>query len=311
MEVAPVTSESDLVIADRIEQRLHAFGTPCHIVIGKTGDADELMALATQEIARLEEKFSCFEPDSIVSRINQDAGNGTPLPLDAESVSLFQYVSVLWKESSHLFDPTIRLLEDCFDDKGRQLASNEQLQKMLSLVGWSRMKLTESGACLSEKGMLIDLNSCVRPYVIDSVIKIMKRNGAQHILIEMEQDAATIGKQPDGANWLVGVRIPQGARTGIARLKMNNQGFAVRGDFEHSVLIDGERFGRALSPVDGQAIPGLLSVAVTAENSLTACSAASIARMKTEAAGLKWLERLGLPWMAIDRNLNCHGPLAP
>jgi thiamine biosynthesis lipoprotein len=52
-------------------------------------------------------------------------------------------------------------------------------------------------------------------------------------------------------------------------------------------------------------------VAVIAENCLTACSAANIARFKTEQAALRWLEKLGLPWMAIDRQLNCHGPLAP
>jgi thiamine biosynthesis lipoprotein len=73
----------------------------------------------------------------------------------------------------------------------------------------------------------------------------------------------------------------------------------------------GEQFGRALSPVDAQPLPGLLSVAVIAENCLTACSAANIARFKTEQAALRWLDKLGLPWMAIDRQLNCHGPLAP
>ena len=297
---------------ERIEDRLNAFGTPCHLVVcRREGGSGALMELAKAELHRLEKKFSCFEPDSVISRINQDAGNGTPLPLDAESLSLFQYVSVLWKESRHLFDPSIRLLEDCYDGSGRLLASEDQLKNMLNLVGWSKLKVSDNGACLSLKGMLIDLNACIRPYVIDSVMKILRKNGADHALFEMDQDAATIGKQPDGANWLVGVRFPKGSRNGITRLKANNQGFAIRGDFEHSVVLDGERFGRALSPIDGQAIPGLLSVAVIAENCLTACSAASIARMKTEDAGLSWLENLGLPWLAIDRELNCHGPLAP
>jgi thiamine biosynthesis lipoprotein len=159
--------------------------------------------------------------------------------------------------------------------------------------------------------MLIDLNSCIRPYLIDSVRKILLKNGASNALIEMDQDMSTIGKQPDGANWLVGVRFPRGARAAITRLKLNHQGFAIRGDFERAVMQGGERFGRALSPIDGQPIPGLLGVAVTADNCLTACSAASVARLKTESAGLKWLADLGLPWMAIDRQLNCHGPLAP
>ncbi len=271
----------------------------------------ELLSLCQSEITRLEEKFSSYDAGSVISRINQAAGTGAFVPLDAESRSLFQYVSALWDESKHVFDPTTRLLLDCYGSEGHLLASKEQLSAILSLVGWRNLEISAEGASLKKKGMLIDLNSCIRPYAIDSVRKILVRNGTSNALIEMDQDIATIGKQPDGANWLVGVRFPKGTRAAITRLKLNNRGYAMRGDFEHAVIQGGERFGRALSPVDGQPIPGLLSVAVIADNCLTACSAASIARLKTEAAGLNWLQTLGFPWMAVDRQLNCHGPLSP
>ena len=294
------------------EIRLHAFGRPCHLVIDNSDDrGEELLSLCQEELLRLEEKFSAYSYDSIISRLNQGAGTGCTVPLDAESRSLFSYVKVLWEESKHLFDPTTLVLQDCYDASGALLASQDQLKKMLTLVGWRNVVLTDEGAHLSNKGMLVDLNSCVRPYALDSVRKLLLNRGVNHAYIEMGQDATTIGKQPDGANWLTGVRIPQGSRGAIVRLKVNHQGLAVRGDFEQALVHDGERFGRALSPVDGQPIPGLLSVTVIAENCLTACSAASIARLKTETTGIKWLEKIGLPWMAIDRQLRCHGPLAP
>ena len=292
--------------------RLHAFGRACHLVVDNTdGRGSELLSLCQDELNRLEGKFSSFNPDSITSLINQSAGTGSLTPLDAESRSLFRYVDALWEESKHIFDPTTRILQDCYDHKGALRASAEQLEGMLKLVGWRHLELTGEGAHLSRKGMLIDLNSCIRPYAIDSARKILIKNGANNALIEMDQDIATIGKQPDGANWLVGSRFPKGARTAIARLKLNNKGYAIRGDYEQAVVQNGERFGRALSPVDGQSIPGLLSVAVIADNCLTACSAASVARLKTEDSGIKWLENLGLPWLAVDRQLRCHGPLAP
>ena len=181
---------------------------------------------------------------------------------------------------------------------------------MLKLVGWRNLEISKDGAHLLNKGMLMDLNSCIRPYALDLLRKFLMRNGVNNALIEMDQDAVTIGKQPDGSNWLIGVRVPSGTRAAIIRLKLNNKGFATRGDYEHAALQDGERFGRALSPVDGQPIPGLLSVTVIADNCISAYSAASVARLKTEASGLKWLDKLGLPWLAIDRELQCHGPLA-
>lgn len=300
------------MIDRKIEKRLHAFGSSCHLLIGQnSADCAESLDFAEAELARLEGKFASFCPDSIIDSINQAAGTGVFTPLDAEARSLFSYVSALWDQSSHLFDPTTHVLLDCYSPEGKLLATAAQLQGMLKLVGWSHLELTVAGARLPVKGMAINLDDCIRPYAVDSVRKVLLRRGVTNGLIEMDRDVASIGRQQDGANWLVGVRHPRGLRTAITRMKLNDKGFAMRGDFERRVSIAGENFGRALSPVDAQPLPGLLSVVVIAENCLTACSAASIARLKTEPAGLRWLEKLGYPWMAIDRELNCHGPLAP
>ncbi|MFC1579169.1 FAD:protein FMN transferase [Pseudomonadota bacterium] len=294
------------------EKWLQAFGSPCHLVIGdRAVDSDELLQVAQDEFSRLEAKFGSHFPDSIISAINQAAGTGAYIQLDAEGRSLFEYVTALWEQSNHLFDPSTRVLRECYSPAGQLLATAQQLQGMLKLVGWSELELCEQGVRLPTRGMVINLDNCVRPYAVDSVGKLLRRNGVKNALIEMDRDVASIGKQPDGANWLVGVRHPKGPRTAIARLKLNNQGFAMRGNFERRIKFGGEHFGRALSPVDGQPLPGLLSVAVVADNCLTACSAASIARVKTEQAGIRWLETLGLPWLAIDRELNCIGPLSP
>jgi thiamine biosynthesis lipoprotein len=296
---------------EKSEVKLRAFGKVCHLVIDNSdGRGEQLLSLCQEELVRLEEKFSSYLPESITSQINQSAGTGSFTQLDGEARSLIHYINALWSESKHQFDPTTRVLQDCYDKQGKLLASRDQLQGMLKLVDWRKVEIGDEGAHMENQGMLIDLNSCVRPYALDSVRKMLLKHEVASAFLEMGRDVATIGKQVDGANWLVGARVPKGSRTAIFRLKMNNKGFAIRGNFEQPVIQDGERFGRALSPVDGLAIPGLLSVAVIADNCLTACSAASVARLKTEASGIKWLEKLALPWMAVDRQLNCHGPLS-
>lgn len=294
------------------EVRKHAFGKACHLVVDNlTGRGPELLELCEAEIRRLEQKFGTFHRDSVISRINQGAGTGVFTPLDPEALSLLKFVSALWTKSMHVFDPTTRVLRECYNTDGSLRASQDQLKGMLQLVGWGHLELTDAGAHLSRKGMVIDLNSCVRPYLVDSIKKILLREGARHALVELEQDIATIGKQPDGANWLVGVRFPTGGSARIHRFKLNEGNFALRGDFERTLRVNGERYSQALSPVDGQPIPGLLAVAVTSESCLFASSAAGLAMMKAEPAALNWLDSLGLPWAAIDRNLSCHGPLAP
>jgi thiamine biosynthesis lipoprotein len=295
-----------------LETRLNLLGQSCHIVFDvEPSEQLEVSDKVTSEFKRIDDKFSAFNSRSVVAELNQNAGTGHYTSIDAESRSLFEYVAALWGESNHLFDPTTRVLQDCYDDNGRAMATPEQLSEMVKLVGWSNLEVSQEGARLDKKGMLIDLNSCIRPYAIDCVQRILRSSGVNHALITLDRDMSSLGKRPDGANWLVGVRHPGKARTAISRLKLNNQSLAIRGDFERHNLINGERFGRALSPIDGQPIPGLLRVVVAAESCLAACGAASVARFRTESAGIQWLEKLGYPWMAVDRNLACHGPLAP
>ena len=293
---------------DRVQTRLHVFGSACHLVV--SGDK-QLLERATTELQRLERKFCYYQSDSVINALNPNAGTGIFTPLDAESRSLFDYTAALSDQSHHIFDPSTRPLQNCYNKDGRLLATKQQLHNMLKLVDWSAIEITDRGARLPRKGMLIDLNSCIRPYAVDCVRKLLLREGVKHALIEMERDAATIGKDADGANWLIGLRHPLGLQAAIARIKLNNQGYAMRGDYERRITLNGEFFSRALSPVDGQPIPGLLSVVVVADNCLAAAGAATVARLKTEQAGINWLNKLGLPWLAIDRQLVCHGPLFP
>lgn len=292
--------------------RIHAFGRSCQLVVDpRRHDADELLAAAADELRRIEAKFSSFDSNSVISRINQAAGTGVFTELDAESRGLLDFATTLWSESHHLFDPSTRLLQNCYSEDGRLRASESQLQAMLGLVGWKHLEVNDAGAHLSRKGMVIDLNSLVCAYAADNIRKMLAKAGVESAWIDLDQDVATLGRQPDGSNWMVGVRHPRGERTAITRLKVNNQGFARRGSFERRIDMDGEPYGRGLSPIDGHPVPGLLSVIVVAESCLTACSAAAIARLKTEEAAQQWLNQLGMPWMAIDRSFRCRGPLAP
>ena len=112
---------------EKSEIRLHAFGRACHLVVeNSSGRGEELLVLCQDEMSRLESKFSSYHPESVISRINQAAGNGSCTPLDAESRSLFQYVDALWEESKHIFDPTIRILHNCYVSNGILLASTDQ-----------------------------------------------------------------------------------------------------------------------------------------------------------------------------------------
>jgi thiamine biosynthesis lipoprotein len=293
------------------EFRLRAFGAACHICVEDNGSqSDAVLSLAKLELSRLESKYSAFNSTSIVGKMNKAAGHSEFIELDGEARSLFEFATALWHESNHQFDPSSIILHSCYSDNGPVQGAKVLLQQRLPKVDWSRIELTDNGARILDSGMLVNLDSCVRPYAADCIRRILASQGVRSALISLDEDITTIGKQPDGANWLVGVKHPKSNGVAIARLKLNNRGYSIRGDFENCLTMHNERFGRAFSPIDGHPIPGLLCVGVMANTALEACGAANVAQVKTEKQALNWLSTLDLPWFAIDRNLTCHGLLS-
>jgi thiamine biosynthesis lipoprotein len=296
--------------ARNAEYRGHVLGRPCHIIADSTDDdTNPYIMAAVDELARLERKFSAHHPDSIVYQINQQAGTGRNTALDAETTSLFKLVSALWQESRHQFDPTLQLVHHCYGSGTPAKGYRSRISRLLPGIGWDKLSISEEGASLTSETAILDLNSCIRPHAVDSAIRAMKKAGASSAMVDLNSDRATLGKQPDGSNWLCGIRYPRGKGGAISRIKLNGAGFSIRGDYEQSLSIDGERYSRAVSPIDGLPVPGLLTVAVVGDRAIDAFGATTVARFKTEPAALEWLSELGLPWFAIDRVLNCHGPL--
>ena len=296
----------------KAELRQRVMGFSCHICVENIdGQGNELLSLAKAELQRLESKFSAYDSVSIISRLNHSAGGDEFIALDREARSLFDFADALWHESNHQFDPSTEILRGCYVNGKPVKGSKALLASRLAHVDWSKIELTENGARILDEATQIDLNSCVRPYTVDSIRRIFLDKGVRSAMISLDVDVATIGKQHDGANWLVGVKYPKSSGIATTRLKLNNRGYSVRGDFERCLTIDNERYGTALSPVDGRPIPGLLSIGVMADTCLAACGAASVAQVKTEQAALKWLDSLGFPWVAIGRNYTCYGLLSP
>ena len=285
-----------------VDERFTSLGRPGRISFSTSNHPEDLKEAALAELVRLERKFSAQFPGSFVSQINQQAGSGSWTTLDAEAKGMFELSKALWQQSSHQFDPSISALEEI---NGR--LSNAHLER----VGYRSLETSDDSARLQVQHCHIDLSHIVRAYAVDRLLDLLRNQGVEHAMVNVGRSTGTIGRQADGANWLVGVKHPfQGGST-VRPIKLNDAHLCTWGDFEKATLSQGERFGTALSPIDGLPIPGPLSVIVKADSALAAHGAATVARLKTERAASQWLQSLPYDWMVIDRSLACHGPLAP
>ena len=296
----------------RFEHRFVAMGGPCRLRLDCEGDgqAQAVFNMAEQEVERLEARYSRFRENSLVSRINRAAGGGESVPIDSETHGLLNYCDTLYRESEGLFDITSGCLRQAWDFRSGKLPGQDQLTELLSLVGWATVEWDESCIRLPREGMEIDFGGCVKEYAADSVANMLQQQGITHALVDFAGDIVTLGEQEDGYPWQVGIRHPRERANAVAQVPLRDLALASSGDYERCIELEGQRYSHILDPRTGWPAQGLVAVSVIADQCLVAGSTATIAMLKPRDIALEWLDSLGLPWLAVDDELGCHGTIA-
>ncbi len=299
----------------RIEHRFKAMGGPCCLRLDANDDvmAKRAIAAAVAEVVRLEKKYSRYLDDSLTSQINRAAGAGVPVPIDHETSALLSYANTVWEESQGLFDLTSGVLRLAWDFKSGRCPNQLEIDALLPLVGWDLVQREEGSVYLPRAGMELDFGGCVKEYAADSAAMQLRRSGVTSGLIDLAGDMAAFGT-PQGnvsgtSGWPVGIRHPVEKDKAVAGVNLPEGGLASSGDYERCLHIDGKRYGHILHPHTGWPVQGLIAVSVLAAQCIVAGSSATIAMLKPADEALDWLDNLGLPWLAIDVDLNCHGSL--
>jgi len=272
--------------------------------------AERAIAAAVAEVDRLERKYSRYRDDSLTSAINRAAGSGSAVAIDEETAGLLNYAATVWRESGGLFDLTSGVLRRAWDFKSGRAPDPDAIDALLPLVGWDKVQWDRERVLLPIAGMELDFGGCVKEYAADSAAAQLRGQGITAALVDLAGDMAALGAPAGAAGWPVGIRHPAARETAVARVVLPAGGLASSGDYERSLEIDGRRYGHILHPRTGWPVGGLVAVSVLAPQCLVAGSSATVAMLKSADDALDWLERLGLPWLAIDAGLGCHGTLA-
>jgi len=265
-------------------------------------DRDAAAAMATPAIAevrRIEAKYSRYRKESIVSRINAQAG-GAAVAIDDETARLLDFADTCWRQSGGRFDATSGVLRRAWRfDPGAEAPSQAALDALLPLIGWDRIERTREAVRLPAAGMELDFGGFGKEYAVDRAAWMLREAGAKSALVSLAGDLAILGAQPGGAPWRVGIRHPRMEEVAIATLPASSGAIATSGDYERYIEVGGVRHCHVLDPRTGRSARGFRSVTVHAPSCLVAGSASTIAMLMGREAGLEWLDRLGLAHFCV------------
>jgi len=269
----------------------HAMGSPCHAQFYAPNK--KIAQRAKNEIRRclepLEQRYSRYRDNSLISQVNRSAGKGKATDIDAETAALLAYAQQCYEGSDGLFDVTSGILRRIWSLDKTTLPTEVEIAPLLPLIGWDKVEWSEKSLYLPLAGMQLDFGGIVKEYAADSVSQLLQQMGITSGLIELGGDIKVIGPQPNGEGWPVAIRDPRAPDKLIVQLYLKSGALTSSGDYERFQLIDGVRYSHLLNPKTGMPVSGLQGVSVISEHCVIAGSVATIAMLKAE-QGLGWLK---------------------
>lgn len=259
---------------------------------------DALIQLAVAEVRRIETKFSRYLDNSMVGQINAQAGLNW-VTCDEETIGLLDYANTLHAHSNGLFDITSGVLRRVWDFGKNKIPTQEELKKILALIGWSKFERQGSKVRLKKAGMQIDLGGFGKEYAVDRVATIFLENGVSSALINFGGDVRALGTKPDGQPWQIGIQDPRQLDQCFATLSLSQGALATSGDYERFFEIDEKRYCHILNPKTGMPVSYWRSVTVLAPLTSAAGATTTIAMLLQE-QGLNYLQNSGFAFLAVD-----------
>ena len=287
-----------------------AMGCPCEIQFyaKDEGHAGPVAETAIADVRRLEERYSRYRDDSLLSGINRVANAGGVITVDEETTGLIHYADTCHRESGGLFDITSGILRRVWRSDMTGLPEHKQIEGLLDRIGWDKVRW-DPPRLEFIAGMELDLGGVVKEYAVDRVAARCWNSGTHHGLINLGGDIRVIGPHPDGSPWRIGIQHPRKRGTALGTIALHRGGVATSGDYERCIVVDGVRYGHVINPKTGWPVQHLASVSVVGDLCVVAGSASTIAMLK-EDEGPAWLEGMGLPHYWVDVHGGTGGSLA-
>lgn len=308
--------------------QFRAMASPCEILLeGLTEtEATELTTLAANEAWRIEQKYSRYRSDSVLSQINQHFDCWQKL--DEETAALLQFAKTCYQLSDGLFDITSGVLRKVWQfDGSDHIPDADAVAALLPYVGFEKLGFQQQAtpnqatvekpqhACLQlwlPQGMELDLGGIAKEYAVDKVAQLLATATAQQattpqgttsqgisLVVNFGGDMLAVRPKTDHNPWRIGIEHPGKPDEPAMLVALNAGALATSGDARRYLQKDGVRYSHILNPKTGWPVPNApRSVTVSAPSCVMAGLLATTALLQgTDAEA--FLQQQGLKFWLI------------
>lgn len=210
-------------------------------------------------------RLSVFKHDSMISRINENAGI-CPVPVDDDTWRLLEMSLDCSKRTYGAFD----ILLGSATDYWRKSRDGKASGYPAFTSGRGKLVLAEEDrlAYLTKAGESIDLGGIAKGYIADKALGILRSYGIQNALLNFGGTVAVMGKQQK-----VGIRNPftpicsGSSDVPVAYITCKDEIIVTSGVYEQSYTMDGRSYSHIIDPRTSKPVDSeIISVTLVGKN---------------------------------------------
>lgn len=259
-------------LSEPVAKTEFVLGTVCTITLYDKAP-DEAFEKSFKRLKEIEDKMTINAANSEVDSVNNASGSGY-VKVSDDTYYVIKEGFDYSKLSGGIFDISVGPLVKLWNigtDKAR-VPTQEEINTKLPLVGYENILLDENEKkiMLKDKNMLIDLGGIAKGYAADEVKRILGGYGIKNAIINLGGNVLTIGDNPQGRPWRIGIQNPDATRGDyVGTIQVTDQTVVTSGIYERYFIADGKHYHHMLSPFDGYPFDnGLASVTIITDKSI-------------------------------------------
>lgn len=258
---------------------------------------EQTLKAAQQEVERLVDIMSDYDPDSELSKLNGSAGSGEWIKVSPELWEILE-ASDRWHHlSDGAFDASLGSLTRLWRKARRQktIPKPTEIEAALALCGWHHVELDriEKRVRLKLTGLQLDLGAIAKGYIVDRAFKVLTAAGISSCMVNAGGNLRCGAAPPDRSGWRIEISSVGEGEPPLRRIFLENKAISTSGDLWQFMLIDGVRRSHILDPRTGWGIAGPVAVTVIANNAQDADAASTSLCVLGRISGVELLR--GLP----------------
>jgi thiamine biosynthesis lipoprotein len=228
----------------------------------------EVVEEVFEEVDRLDQQMSNYNPESELSAINREAASH-PVVVEPGLFHLLEISVRRSQETDGAFDVTVGPLMKAwgfFRGRGR-LPSESEINQVLKRVGYQHLELDAARRTIifDKSGVEIDLGGIAKGYAVDRAVEVLRSSGITSALVSSGTSSIyALGSPPGEHGWTITVRDPYDAHKPGDIFHLQNYSLSTSGSYEKFFKIEGKNYCHIMNPHTGWPVENMLSTVVLA-----------------------------------------------